>query len=219
MFPCSLYGIVSNVYHGDRRFGVAKGRQANEAAISAGIVCRVFVMCRIVKIYIKHINGVLSTFRFTVCGILRKQVEEAYFTVEASLILPMVMLFTVMMIFLAFYSYDRCVMEHSAYEAALRGTSSHYKTAQEAESAARIAAARLVEGKLYAMRDFGYDVSVDADSVTVAYHCVLNMPFVGWLYEYVPDMDMTLDVSRSAKRLRPARTIRDWRVLNRLMAP
>jgi len=48
------------------------------------------------------------------------------------LILPMVMLFTVMMIFLAFYSYDRCILEHSAYEAALRWTSSHFKTAGEA---------------------------------------------------------------------------------------
>ena len=37
------------------------------------------------------------------------------------MILPVAMLFTVMMIFLAFYSYDRCVMEHSAYEAAMRG--------------------------------------------------------------------------------------------------
>ena len=47
---------------------------------------------------------------------MKKQYEAAYFTVEASLILPAVMLFTVMMIFLGFYSYDRCVMEHSAYE-------------------------------------------------------------------------------------------------------
>ena len=94
---------------------------------------------------------------------MKKQYEAAYFTVEASLILPAVMLFTVMMIFLGFYSYDRCVMEHSAYEAALRGTNSHYKTAQEAEAAARTAASRLVEDKLFAMHDFQYDVAVDAD--------------------------------------------------------
>ena len=110
-------------------------------------------------------------------------------------------------------------MEHSAYEAALRGTSSHYKTAQEAEAAARTAASRLVEDKLFAMHDFKYDVSVDAGSVTVAYHCVVNMPFVTWLCEYVSGTDMTLDIQKSAKRLRPARTIRDCRVLNGLAAP
>ncbi len=150
---------------------------------------------------------------------VRKQYEAAYFTVEASLILPAVMLFTVMMIFLGFYSYDRCVMEHSAYEAALRGTSSHYKTAQEAEAAARTAASRLVEDKLFAMHDFQYDVAVDAGSVTVSYRCVVNMPFATWLCEYVPGIDLTLEISRSAKRLRPARTIRDCRVLHGLVAP
>lgn len=137
---------------------------------------------------------------------------------EASLILPLAMLFTVMMIFLAFYSYDRCVMEHSAYEAALRGTNSHFGTAQEAEEAARTAAARLVEEKLFVVHDFSYDVSVDANSVTVTYHCVVNMPLITWLGEYVPGIDMTLNISRSAKRLRPARTIRDCRVLNGLAA-
>lgn len=150
---------------------------------------------------------------------VRKRYEGAYFTVEASLILPMVMLFTVMMIFLAFYSYDRCIMEHSAYEAALQGTSSHFKTAKEAEYAARTAAARLVEGKLFAMHDFSYDVSVDAGSVTVVYHCVVNMPFATWLSEYVSGIDMTLNISRSAKRLKAARTIRDCRVFNKLTAP
>lgn len=133
------------------------------------------------------------------------------------MILPMVMLFTVMMIFLSFYSYDRCVMEHSAYEAALRGTSSHFRTAEEAESAARTAAARLVEGKLFAMHDFRYNVSVDAGSVAVTYHCVVNMPFVTWLGEYVSGIDLTLDISRSAKRLRPTRMIRDCRILHGLI--
>ena len=117
------------------------------------------------------------------------------------MILPVAMLFTVMMIFLAFYSYDRCVMEHSAYEAAMRGTSSHFRTAAEAETAARAAAAGLVEG-----------------SVTLTYHCGVDMPLVTWLGEYVSGIDMTLDISRSAKRLRPSRTVRDCRILNRLIA-
>ena len=43
-----------------------------------------------------------------------KKYEDAYFTVEAALLIPMVMLFTVMMIFLSFYSYDRCILERSA---------------------------------------------------------------------------------------------------------
>ena len=142
--------------------------------------------------------------------------EAAYFTVEASLILPMVMLVTVMMIFLAFYSYDRCILEHSAYEAALRGTGIH-QTAEEAEEQVRSAAGRLVDGKLFAIHDLNYDIEVDAGKVTVNYHCVVNMPFMTWLGEYVSGADMTLNISGSAVRFRPARIIRDCRILNRLI--
>ena len=146
-----------------------------------------------------------------------KKYEDAYFTVEAALLIPMVMLFTVMMIFLAFYSYDRCILEHSAYEAALRGTSNHFDTADEAKNAAQSAAARLIEGKLFAMHDFSYSVFVDADKVTVNYHCVVNMPFVTWLSEYVSGIDLTLDISRSARRCRQTRMIRDCRIFNKLI--
>lgn len=146
-----------------------------------------------------------------------KKRENGYFTVEASLIFPMVLLFTVMMIFLAFYSYDRCVLEQSAYEAALRGTGNHIKSAQEVYDKAYEAAGRLVEEKLFAMHDFQYDVSVSADFVTVNYHCVVNMPLMGWLCEYVSGFDLTLDISSEARRCRQTRTIRSCRVINQLI--
>lgn len=150
------------------------------------------------------------------CAFIRKR-EHGYFTVEAALIFPMALLFTVMMIFLAFFSYDRCVLEESAYEAALRGTSNHIKSAQEAYSEAYEAAGTLTEGKLFAMHDFCYDVSVSAEFVTVNYHCVVNMPLMSWLCEYVSGVDLTLDISAEARRSRPTRTVRDFRVINKLM--
>jgi len=146
-----------------------------------------------------------------------KKQEYGYFTVEAALIFPMVLLFSVMMIFLAFLSYDRCILEQSAYEAALRGTGNHIKSAQEAYSEAYDAADTLVDGKLFAIHDFGYDVSVCADFVTVQYHCAVNMPLMGWLCEYVSGIDLTLDISAEARRNRPTRTIRNFRVINDLI--
>lgn len=149
-------------------------------------------------------------------GATKKQ-EDGYFTVEAALIFPMALLLTVMMIFLAFYSYDRCILEQSAYEAALRGTGNHIKSAQEAYEEAYRAADTLVDGKLFALHDFSYDVSVSADFVTVNYYCVGNMPLMGWLCEYVSGIDLTLDISAKARRCRPTRTIREFRVINKLI--
>ena len=149
---------------------------------------------------------------------LQDKQESAYFTVEASLIFPLVLLFTVMMIFLAFYSYDRCILEHSAYEAALRGTGSHLDSAKKAEEAAHTAAGRLVEGKLFAIHDFSYHVEVDTEKVTVSYHCEVNMPMLTWLSDYCSSIDFSLDISRSAKRYHPARLIRDCRIINNLVS-
>ena len=53
-----------------------------------------------------------------------KRRTGGYFTVEAALILPMVILFMTTMLFVGFYVYDRCMLEHCAYEAAVRGSSS-----------------------------------------------------------------------------------------------
>ena len=44
-----------------------------------------------------------------------------YFTVEAALLLPFVMMSIVFMIFLSFYCYDRCILEQCAYAAAKEG--------------------------------------------------------------------------------------------------
>lgn len=143
--------------------------------------------------------------------------ESGYFTVEAALIFPMALLFTVMMIFLAFYSYDRCFLEQSAYEAALRGTGNHIKSAQEAYLQAYEAAGRLTEERLFAVHDFEYEASVSAGLVTVNYHCVVNMPLMGWLCEYISGIDLTLDISSEAGSCKQTRIIRSCRVVNKLI--
>ena len=61
---------------------------------------------------------------------MRRYLSEktgGYFTVEAALLLPFVMMSIVFMIFLSFYCYDRCILEQCAYAAALRGSSNRLK--------------------------------------------------------------------------------------------
>jgi hypothetical protein len=150
----------------------------------------------------------------------KKKYEDGYFSLEAALIFPMVLLFVTMMIFLAFYSYDRSIMGHSAYEAAMRGTSNHFKSTNEAQAEAKKAAAELIYEKLLAMGNFTYGVSVDSGSVSVNYKCNVNMPFRSWIREYVngfSDDAMNLDITRSATRCNQTKFIRDCRVVNKFI--
>lgn len=143
--------------------------------------------------------------------------ENGYFTLEVSLILPMVLLFITLMIFLTFYSHDRCVLEVCAYEAALRGCNIHTKSNIEAQSLAQNAAGSLVEDKLFAMKDFSYSALADADRVSVEYQCTVNMPFLTWLSEYVPNADFRIKVKKTADRGHQTKTIRTCRRINGLL--
>lgn len=148
---------------------------------------------------------------------IKRGQEPAYFTVEAALIFPMVLLFITTMIFLAFYSYDRCILEQSAYEAALCGAGEHPDDARAAYEAALEAAARLVEDRLLALRRLEYRVSVTAGEVTVSYSCEINMPFMTWIGRHMSGADFSLEICREAARSRPVRTIRGYRIIRKLV--
>lgn len=123
-----------------------------------------------------------------------------YFTVEASFLLPFIMLCVVFMIFLSFYCYDRCIMEQCAYAAALRGSSNRYDHTQEAYQEALEAAESLIEKKLLAIRKVNTTVRVSAMAVTVSYKCEVNMPGNDWLKTIVGEDVLCIEVSKKVLR-------------------
>ncbi|MBQ6996011.1 MAG: pilus assembly protein [Lachnospiraceae bacterium] len=123
-----------------------------------------------------------------------------YFTVEAALLLPFVMMSIVFMIFLSFFCYDRCILEQCAYAAALRGSSSRFENTQEAYEEAAGAAESLIEKKLFAIRKVSTTVRVSAVAVTVSYKCEVNMPGDCWLRGIVGEDVLCMEVSKKVLR-------------------
>lgn len=134
--------------------------------------------------------------------------EKGYFTVEASLILPMATLFIVLMIFMSFYSYDRCILEQSAFQAALRGSSNLIHSNEDAYLIANDAAINLINDKLFAVKKINHEVSANAICVTVAYECEINMPFITWISEFISDVNFTIHVEKKVLRNRQVDTVR-----------
>lgn len=125
---------------------------------------------------------------------------SGYFTVEAALLLPFVMMIIVFMIFLSFYCYDRCILEQCAYAAALRGSSNRFANTQEAYEEAAGAAENLIEGKLFAVREVNTTVRVSGLAVTVSYECKVNMPVGNWLRAVVGKDALCMEVSKKVLR-------------------
>lgn len=131
-----------------------------------------------------------------------------YFTVEAALLLPFVFMIIVLMIFLSFYCYDRCVLEQCAYAAALRGSSNRFVNTQEAYEEAAEAAEELVEGRLFAVKECKTSVRVSALTITVSYECEINMPIGNWLKNIVGKDALCMEVSKKALRNKTVSVLR-----------
>lgn len=131
-----------------------------------------------------------------------------YFTVEAALLFPMVLMIIVFMIFLSFYCYDRCVLEQCAYAAALRGSSNRFSNTQEAYEVAEDAAETLIEGRLFAVREVNATVRVSGLAVTVSYECEVNMPVGNWLRAVVGKEALCMKVSKKVLRNKTVAVLR-----------
>lgn len=138
----------------------------------------------------------------------KKYTLGGYFSVEAALLLPMVMMLMTMMIFMAFYSYDRCILEQSAWQAAIRGSYNCFNSNEEAQEAAGKAAQTLVKEKLFAVNELSYSVKVSLLYVEVSYKCKVNMPCLTWLGEFIQDRDFTINVTHKVPRCRQTEIIR-----------
>lgn len=139
---------------------------------------------------------------------------EGYFTVEASLIMPVVILFMTTMLFVGFYIYDRCMLEHCAYEAAVRGSSSLYRSNEEAYGVTKRAVDTLPANKIFAARNLEYTITVTGSQIRVVYECDVNIPLQKWLKQYTREAEFHIYAAGQAPRGRQVRLIR---AMNRLM--
>ena len=80
----------------------------------------------------------------------RNMCVEGYFTVEATLIMPIVLYVCVFIIYTGFYWYDRCLMRQDAYRAALAGSSIYRDDNQKVYNTVADTIARLAEDKYIA---------------------------------------------------------------------
>lgn len=106
----------------------------------------------------------------------RKNYEASgYMTVEATLIMPLVLYICVFIIYAGFYQYDRCLMKQDAYRAALRGSSTYRNSNQEVYNAAFETLERIGKEK-YAAASYTCDISVNR-TVAVQMEGSVQMPF------------------------------------------
>lgn len=102
---------------------------------------------------------------------------SGYMTVEATLMIPIVLYVCIFIIYSGFFVYDRCVMKQDAYRAAMKAGSVYRQDGQEVYNTAWNALEELTVDK-YIATQCHYEVSVQG-KVCVTVQGEVEVPFKG----------------------------------------
>lgn len=102
---------------------------------------------------------------------------SGYMTVEATLMMPIVLYVCIFIIYSGFFMYDRCVMKQDAYRAAMKAGSMYRQDGQEVYNTAWDTLEKLTENKYIATQCY-YEVSVQG-KICVAVQGEVEVPFGG----------------------------------------
>lgn len=143
-----------------------------------------------------------------VCGKRKNPEAEAYFTVEAALVVPVVLCIFVMIIYLSFYLYDRCVMAQDCYVLSYRQSIEKGK----ADRAGQEAAGTQFGGKLFMLSRMETGVS-KGKNICVRANAAMEPPLFG-LDFFDRERLWMLGVEEKACRTDPPR---DYRRVRRIL--
>ena len=110
-----------------------------------------------------------------------RKTQKAYMTVEASLVMPMILGGIIFTIYLGIYLYNVCFIKQAAYIAALRGSCLLNSSSQEIENHTRQQLEKLFSGQILAGGKVRSNVRVSMGKVKVQVSMDMKMPFAGFI--------------------------------------
>lgn len=137
---------------------------------------------------------------------------RAYFTVEAALILPMALGVIVLIMYLWFFQYDRCLLEQDAGILALRGTVIEAENPQKRVQLLTKEAEQMYQDKYIAWEDAKVAITMKQGKIQVKKEGALRFPFQGLAFEKGKNIWETEAVYEN-RILTPTSVIRYYRKL------
>ena len=145
--------------------------------------------------------------------------KNAYFTVEATLVLPMVLSAMLMGIYLFCYQYDRCLLEQDMGSLVIWGSAMAAERAGETEQIAenlKQRAAQINRVKYAAWQLTAIDIRLEKNDLSITGRGELAFPVPGWnLWNH--DNLWEAQVSYERSRLSPVFYIRQYRKIQGML--
>lgn len=143
---------------------------------------------------------------------MRKREKWAYMTLEASLIIPMVLGGIVFILYIGFYLYNSCAIKQAAYIAALRGSQVKNASSDEIEKYVEQQLDDLLSHQILAKGNIEKEIKVSIWKVKVKINTDIKMPLAEWLSS-ITNL-WKIEGEAEASRVDPIEIIRGARKLN-----
>lgn len=109
----------------------------------------------------------------------RKWEKEGYFTVEAAVMIPLALGFFVVLIYIMFFQYNRCLLEQEMGILALRGAAGWDKENAEVVKTLQRQAEHIYWDKYIALHRGGVNIKHERGKITVSCKSEMKIPFMG----------------------------------------
>lgn len=141
-----------------------------------------------------------------------KKRKNAYMTLEASLVIPLIVGGIIFLLFLGFYLYNACVIKQAVYVAALRGSQLTNVTSDEVEAYVQQQLENLMGNQILARENMEKEISVSIGKVKVRISSHMQMPLTEWISS-VTNL-WSIESKAEASRINPVDIIRNVRKIN-----
>ena len=137
--------------------------------------------------------------------------KNAYMTLEATMIFPMIFGGILFAISLAIYLYNASIIKQICSVAALRGSLEYQMNEEEMKKFVNKEIDTLIKERMLLVAEIEKDIKITESKVEVRLRTKINLPFMG-----IPFLDFKwqkLEVESQAKRIKAVKIIRDARRL------
>ena len=141
-----------------------------------------------------------------------KKEEQAYMTVEASLVLPTIIGGIIFILYLGIFLYNYCTINQTAYIAALRGSQIKNVSTDEIDNYVKKQIDELLFQNILAREEVKKEVSTSIGKVTVKMSTDVNIPFSDLLTAKIHIWEIKTE--GYANRVNPIEIIRGVRKIN-----
>ena len=141
-----------------------------------------------------------------------KKEEQAYMTVEASLVLPTVIGGIIFILYLGIFLYNYCTINQTAYIAALRGIQIKNVSTDEIDNYVKKQIDELLFQNILAREEVKKEVRTSIGKVTVKMSTDVNIPFSDLLSAKIHIWE--IETEGYANRVNPIEIIRGVRKIN-----